>query len=155
MKFVVGDKAVEKALVRAHTGYPVYKIVGTLDGALLAKYWGNGFQGEHEEFPMGDKPGTRSYRSSIVQYSESELFTIDEAQIEIARLEVEKDKVEGEFEKVRASLGDKMNQAAALVQEVVNNLNSLGKNFDALRREGMPLNDALEAGGWRPSNMRC
>jgi hypothetical protein len=46
MKFAVGDKVIEKSLLRARTSFPVYQVVGILDGALLAKFWGDGFDGK-------------------------------------------------------------------------------------------------------------
>jgi hypothetical protein len=136
MKFAVGDKVIEKARIMARASFPVYQVVGVLDGALLAKFWGDGFDGEIEEDTTRaefDEPGSRSWREGIVRYQEDEVFSAEEAVAEWKRLGEEKSKLDTEFQELRAKIQSRMDQAAALVKEA---------------------QDMAES-GWTSSSMRC
>src|SRR5258706_16478398 len=106
MKFSIGDKVVPKDSIRAHTNYLVSEVVAYLDGNVLTMMWGDGFGDEihHYDFLEDTKPGDRSWGSAIHRYQESDLFTPEEALVELRRLEAIKDNLNQEFEGVRASI---------------------------------------------------
>jgi uncharacterized protein YhaN len=157
MKFAIGDKVVEKKHLRPHTNYPVDEVVGFLGDHVLATGWGDGFGNELRkyDFSMSGEVGSRSFRSSIQRFVESELLTPEEAIEELAKLEAEKSKLESEFEDVRASVKEKLNQAARLVKEAGDLVKPTGKDFYDLVAEGEALYKALTGGGWSHSTMKC
>jgi hypothetical protein len=158
MKFAVGDKVVEKSLIRARTSFPVYQIVGLLDGCLLAKFWGDGFDGEIEEDQSRsefDQPGSRCWREGIIRYQEDELFSAEEAIAEWRRLGEEKSKLDEEFQTLKAKIQDRMNKAAVLVKESQDMAESVGKELTDAYKECQPLFKSLRESGWTPSSMSC
>lgn len=157
MKFSVGDKVVQKTSVQAHTSYPVEIVVGFLGDAVLTMGWGDGFGDEihHFDFYEDVKPGDRNWRSAVSRYQESELLTPEEVVLELRRLEAEKSKLEGEFNDLRALVQEKLDSAAALVQEATALIDHTGKDFYDMTEECKELHYALSKGGWSHSTMRC
>ena len=157
MKFAVGDKVVEKAHLRAHTNWLIHKVVAILDGVYLTEFWGDGFAKEIHPYEDDSKPGSRSWRSSIQKFQESELISVEEAQVELSRLEEEKSKLESEFEGVRELVQKNLNDAAKLVRGAAELVKKTGsdKDFYDLVEEGKQLYLALNEGGWSHSTMRC
>jgi hypothetical protein len=157
MKFSIGDKAIEKKTIRAHTSYVVSEVVGTLDGALLLTHWGDGFDGEirHYDFLDEDKPGTRGWREGIQRYQETELYTPAEAVEELHRLEAAKRDLDNAFEAIRDQIQTKMNQAAALVKDAGTLAKTYDREFFDLKQDCVALYRALEDGGWSHSHMSC
>lgn len=157
MKFSIGDKIVERSLIRAHTSYPVYQVVGILDGNVLATHWGDGFDGElhHYDFYDDEEPGSRSWRGAIQRYQESELFTPEEALAELRRLESAKSKLEMEFDAVKEVLKGKLDLAAKLADEAADLAVKHNKTFENVVDECVPLYKALKKGGWRHSTLQC
>lgn len=158
MKFAVGDKAVDKTVIKPRTSFPVMEVVGVLGDALLLQFWGDGFSGEISKDPFTDEmyePGSRSWREGLMRFTEEELFTPDEALAEIKKLEAAKSKLDDEFDGVRDQIAEKMAQAASLAKEAVALMTPFDRDFCDLRQECLPLYDALDEGGWRPSHMRC
>ncbi len=157
MKFAIGDKAVEKSNVRAHTNYLVYMVVGILDGAYLVKFWGDGFGDEVTEceYDMEGEPGSRGWHTAIIRYQEEELFTPEEALVELRKLESDLSKLEKEFNGVRDQIQQKLDDAATLVREAAALAKPFDKDFYDLKRECKSLYHAMDDGGWSHSNMRC
>lgn len=158
MKFKVGDKAVDKTVIKPRTSFPVMEVVGVLGDALLLQFWGDGYDGEISKDTFTDeynKPGTRSYREGVMRFLEEELFTTDEALAHIKSLEAAKSKLDEEFSGVRDQIAEKMAQAASLAKEAVELMKPFDRDFCDLRKECLPLYDALDEGGWRASHMRC
>lgn len=157
MKFAIGDKVIQKSSVRAHTNYPVDIVVGFLGDAVLTMGWGDGFGSEirHYDFYEDVKPGDRSWRSAVSRALESELLTPEEVVDELKRLEDIKSQLESEFEGVRSQVQEKMDKAAALVQEAGKLVKPTGKDFYDLTAECEKLYRALSGGGWSHSTMKC
>ena len=157
MKFNIKDKVVPKDHLKAHTNYTVLEVVGSLDGNVLTMAWGDGFGEElhHYDFLEDTKPGDRSWRGAIERYQESELFTPEEALVELRKLEAVKSKLESEFEGVRSQVQEKMKGAALLVSEAAQLVSPTGKDFYDLVSECKELYLALNEGGWSHSTMRC
>lgn len=156
MKFNVGDQVVEKAHLRPYYNWLVYKVVSILDGVYLTEFYGDGFGQEVEPYENEDDvPDTRSWRSSIQKYQESELLSVEEAKQELLRLEAEKDKLENEFAALKVKIQSRMEQATALVKEAQDIAESVGKNLDDAPVECRPLFRALREAGWTPSSMSC
>lgn len=156
-KFSIKDKVIPKDSIRAHTNYLVAEVVGELDGAVLTMMWGDGFGEElhHYDFLEDTKPGDRSWRGAVERYQESELFTPEEALIELRRLEAVKSQLETDFEGVRTQVQEKMDQAAGLVREAGVLVEPTGKDFYDLTKECKELYLALNGGGWSHSTMTC
>lgn len=155
MKFAIGDKAIDKKLVHAHTSYHVMEVVGVLDGDLLLRSWGFGFNGELTEDDYQSSRGSRGWRQGIQRYSEDELFTHDEVVAELAVLEAAKSKMDEEFNAVRDLVRKNMEEAARLVKGATALVQPTGKDFYDLKQECMPLYQALTEGGWSHSSMKC
>lgn len=157
MKFAIGDKVIEKKDIRPHTSYPVDIVVGFLDDSILTTAWGDGYGDEihYYDFNEDIKPGDRNWKSGITRHQESELFTPEEAVLELRRLEAEKSKLEGEFNDLRARVQEKLDSAAALVQEATALIDHTGKDFYDMTEECKELHYALSKGGWSHSTMRC
>lgn len=155
MKFSIGDLIIEKKTIEPHTSYVIYKVVATLDGALLAVHWGGGYGGDIHEDEWEDEPGSRSWRSALQRYQEEELFSLEEAEKERLRLEVSKNSLNQEFETIRDQLRSKLDQAAVLVREAGDLVKAHDKEFYDLKQECMPLYNALKDGGWSHSHMKC
>jgi hypothetical protein len=156
MKFPIGTLVVEKKDIRPHTSYPISKVVGTLDGALLLGFWGFGYEGEtkQEDF-LGDKPGSRSWREGIRRFQDHELFTTNEARAEQLRLETAKSILESEFDSIQDQIQTKLEQAAKLTDEVADLLVKHNKTFEDVLQETVPLYKAQRKGGWRHSTLQC
>ena len=158
MKFKVGDKVVDKSLLRARTSYPVYQVVSFLGSDVLTKFWGDGFDGEITEDESRvefDTPGSRCWREGIVRYQESELISSDEALAEMKRLDSDKLKLEEEFKALRTKIQSKMEQAAELVKQAQDIAESVGKELPDAYSECRPLFQAIRKSGWTPSSMSC
>lgn len=155
MKFAIGDKAVEKSQLRAHTSYNVMEVVGTLNGDLLLQHFGFAFDGEITNERWVDKPRSRSWREGIQRYQEDELCTPEEALAEIKKLEAAKSKLEEEFGAVQELIGANLAQAAALVETAANLAVKCNKTFEDVLNESVPLYKALKKGGWRHSTLQC
>lgn len=157
MKFSIGDKVIEKTSLHAHTNYCLYEVVSHLDGALLVKFWGDGFGGELHEYKdtMEGKPGSRSWRSAIIRYQESEVCTPEEALAELKCLEETNSKLEEEFNAVRELIAKNMGDAARLVKQASDLVKPTGKDFYDLTTECKELYVALKDGGWSHSTMSC
>lgn len=157
MKFNIKDKVIPKDTIKAHTNYLVSEVVAYLDGNVLTMMWGDGFGDElhHYDFLEDTKPGDRSWGSAIHRYQESDLFTPEEALVELRKLEEDKSKLETEFEGVRSQVQEKMNEAAMLVSEASQLVKPTGKDFYDLVSECKELYTALSEGGWSHSTMRC
>lgn len=155
MKFSIGDKVVEKKMVKPLSSYPVLKIVGTLNGVLLLTNYGSGYDGEVHSDNWTDEPGSRSWRSALEQYQEEELFSLEEAVEELRRLELAKKQLDKEFDGLLSQIQDKFDKAAILVQEADAMAKAFGRDFFQLKRESMALYRALDEGGWSHSHMSC
>jgi len=157
MKFKIKDKVIPKDSIKANTNYLVAEVVAYLDGNVLTMMWGDGFGSElhHYDFLEDTKPGDRSWGSAIHRYQESDLFTPEEALVELRRLEGVKSQLEQDFEGVRSQVEEKMNKAALLVQEAGALVEPTGKDFYNLTDECKNLYLALNEGGWSHSTMRC
>lgn len=156
MKFSVGDQVVEKSTLHPHTSYNVQKVVALFEGDLLLEHYGFAFDGEVTPEEYESEPGSRSWREGFQRYQESELLTLDEAESELHRLDVAKDKMSTEFEAVRASIQAKLDAAAVLVEEAAAIAKPFNKELDDLSRdECRKLYEAQEKNGWRASHVRC
>lgn len=157
MKFSINDLVVIKTLIHPHTSYSVNRVCAILDDAYLTVGYGFAFDGEIQKDDLEDldKPGSRHWREGIQRYQEHELFSMDEAVIELRRLENVKSKLESDFESTRPQIQERMNKAAALVKEAVGIIKPLDKEFYDLTSECKELYLALKDGGWSHSTMSC
>ena len=157
MKFSIGDIAVQKTDVRAHTSYNPLKVIGVLNEALLLEHCGTGYGEEiHEEsYEEFNYPGSRMWREGILRCQEEELFTPEETVAELRRLEAAEDKLTQEFEAVRDDIQGRMERAADLVKEAADIVKAHNRKFSDLKSECMSLYEALDIGGWSHSHMRC
>lgn len=156
MKFAVNDLVALKKSFFPNQSYQVYKVVAILNKAILVVHYGSSYHdGVIDPFPFKDEPGSRSWRSAIERYQEKECLSIEEAKVELVRVNEAADKLNQEFESVRGDVETKFGQAAALVAEAAAIVKAHNKTFYDMRKEGMSLYRALEGGGWSHSHMKC
>jgi hypothetical protein len=155
MKFSIGSFIIEKTSIEPNTSYEIEKVIGILDGTLLAVNYGTSFNGEIHENNYENLPGTKSWREAIQRYREEEVFTIVEAEAERHRLQEAQNKLAQDFELVKDQLKSKLDRAAELVREAGDLARAHKKEFYDLRPECMPLYHALKDGGWVHSHMSC
>jgi hypothetical protein len=157
MKFSIGDKAIQKKDIHANSSFPVYQVIGILNGDLLMTHWGSGYGEElnRYEFYDEDVPGTRGWREGISRFQEEELFTTQEAMEELHRLEAINNKLNEEFNGVREQIQKKIEQAAVLVDEAYALAKPFDKDFFDLKKECSSLYHSLNDGGWSHSHMKC
>lgn len=155
MTFAIGDLVADKENLKAWTSFAALRVVGTLDDAVLCEYYGDGYDGEVSKMSWVIDRSSSQWREGIVRFMPQDLCTMAQAFQMVRDLENAKDNLEKQFEKVRGLLQGKLDQAAALVSEVATIAQDHGKDFFELKRECMPLYQALDGGGWSHSHMQC
>lgn len=154
MKFNVGQNVVIKEGIAAYLSFNIMRVMYVLnDHYLLLEYFGFGTSKEiNLEHSSLDEP---LFNREVYRYKEEELFTIEEAQKEILRLEEIESKIEAEFTEVRNQIKSKLEQAADLVEEALKLAKPFDKNLYDLQDEVRLLNLALNNNGWKSSNTGC
>ena len=155
MKFSIGQLVVEKNTIQPHLPYNVQQVVAILNDVLLLEHYGIAYDGEVSKEDWLYDIGSRSWREGLQRYQENELYTLEEALIELRYREAQQTKLASDFEAVRLQLKDKLDQAASLVQEAGEIANLHYKDFYDLKEECMGLYEALNRGGWSHSSMQC